>query len=117
VSGPIEVLRAWEGGPLREFAAIRPKPGWGIPYDGPKPYANSYVCDECGKPCVGVYFLAAKAGDAQIALAKPASVDFTRGRERLWVCGACKSALLPKQEQPKVFKSALKPEAHPGAHR
>jgi hypothetical protein len=27
VSQSIEVLRAWEGGPLREFAAIRPKPG------------------------------------------------------------------------------------------
>jgi hypothetical protein len=117
VSGPIEVLRAWEGGPLREFAAIRPKPGWGIPYDGPKPYANSYVCDECGKPCVGVYFLRAEAGDAQIALATLTSVDPMRCRERVWVCGACRSALLPKQAPAKVFKSAPKPKHLGEAHR
>ena len=111
MSQPIEVLRAWEGGPLREFAAIRPKPGWGIPYDGPKPYANSYICEECRKPRVGLYFLKVEADDAQIALATPASVDPTRCRERLWVCGACKSVLIPKQEQPKVLKGTPRPEA------
>jgi hypothetical protein len=104
VSTKIEVLRTWPGGPLREFAVIRPKPGWGIPYDGPRPYANCYVCERCRKSCFGVYFLELESNYAQIALGKSASVDSPRCHEQLWVCGSCKLVLIAKQERLKVVK-------------
>ena len=38
-----EVIPAWPGGPLREFAKVRPHRNWGIPHASGQ-YANQYVC-------------------------------------------------------------------------
>ena len=88
----VEVLRSWEGGPLREFSAIRPKAGWGTPYQGIRSYANSYICETCRRPAVGVYPVRQNTGAS------------TANGAILWVCRPCKTSLEPKQEQPKHLR-------------
>jgi hypothetical protein len=74
----IEVRRMWEGGPLRQWSKDNPQRnltgyavGLGNELEG---YVGSYVCEECGEPCGGVYRRRGAAGG-----------------EAKWVCGACRS--------------------------
>jgi hypothetical protein len=62
--------RMWEGGPLRQFSKTQAK-GHYVAYSGHflTGYAGSYVCDQCRKPCAGIYY--AKACQS-------------------WLCGGCR---------------------------
>jgi len=98
----VEILRAWPGGPLRQFARVRPTTNWGVPYqslDKQRAYANLYVCDSCQKPGNGVYSLILPR-DAQIPTSPPSSGAFR------WLCGPCRDRLRPKQEQPEGLRRA-----------
>jgi hypothetical protein len=84
----VEVLRSWDGGPLRQFSDD-PQSGWS-PYDnGPRKYAGSYVCENCGAKCVGVYFV---------------SQNPPPGSAKSWICGPCKEKLRPKQAVPEGLR-------------
>ena len=59
----IEVLEAWPGGPLREFAQTRPASNW-IPYQAHsftgveverRRFSGSYVCSLCRRKVNGIY--------------------------------------------------------------
>jgi hypothetical protein len=67
------VCRMWEGGPLRQFSETQANSHY-IAYSGPflTGYAGSYVCDQCQRPCAGVYFIK---------------------EIRKWLCGGCKKKL------------------------
>ena len=64
------VIRMWNGGPLRQFSGTKLS-GHYVAYSSPilTGYAGSYVCDECQRPCAGVYFV------------RPVGV---------WLCGTCR---------------------------
>lgn len=66
--------RAWAGGPLRKIGSGNGKP-------------SKYVCDRCGLRAVGIY--------RSIILGTQAET---------WVCAACRSTLMPKQEIPEGIK-------------
>jgi hypothetical protein len=68
----------WEGGPLRQFAQVRPSTRWGIPYgDG---YAGIYVCDHCARPKPnGVYSVRQNEGPSPAYLWLCAQWVFKRG--------------------------------------
>ena len=75
----IEVRESWPGGPLREFAKVRPHRTWGLHYDDAEyPWAGSYVCGQCKETAGGVYRVPAAA--------KAASPTPGIG----WLCAACK---------------------------
>src|ERR1700760_2338792 len=48
----IEIVRQWEGGPLRQITTER-KGNWIARSDGT--FAGQYVCDACSTPSIGVY--------------------------------------------------------------
>jgi hypothetical protein len=75
----IEVRESWPGGPLREFAKIRPHGSWGLPFDDAEwPWAAAYVCGRCKKTAEGVYSVTAAANT------KPRTPGIG------WLCPACK---------------------------
>jgi len=89
----MEILRAWEGGPLREFSKAPPPRGGKWTYyhtasnDPKREYTRSFVCDECSRSVVGLYYC--KTGVPG---------------QRKWLCGECRDAGIPKQEQPAHLK-------------
>jgi hypothetical protein len=70
------LVRMWDGGPLRQFSTTQVSSHY-IRYCGRslKGYAGAYVCDECKRPCKGVY------------LSHPSET------RNLWLCGGCKHRL------------------------
>jgi hypothetical protein len=88
----IEVLRSWEGGPLREFSDTRARSHWTNYHGGPKSYAGNYVCENCMAKTSGVYSVRLNSGGT------------TASFELKWLCGPCKTLLLPKQEQPESLR-------------
>ena len=81
-AGAIYVLRAWHGGPLREFSEIKRSPAW-LSYDhkgdSKRRFAGRYVCDLCQRQVVGVY--------------EP------NYRVQAWSCGSCRDGLTSMGDQ------------------
>jgi hypothetical protein len=75
----IVVRASWPGGPLRQWAPVRPSKSWGIPHAGGG-FVNQYVCGTCAEVTVGVYRV-------QFPVRNRAGVDFK------WVCGGCRTAV------------------------
>lgn len=96
------IERSWDGGPLREFANIRPKSGWGIPYHGKSLYANQYICDLCSKRVGGLYRAVERVtiGSQNPPFTK-AAVEVTT-----WSCSACRPK--SKTKQPEHLKAYQK---------
>jgi hypothetical protein len=63
----------WDGGPLRQ-CSNRQAGGHYVAYSSPilTGYAGSYVCDQCKRPCAGVYLV---------------------GPAKSWLCGPCKGSV------------------------
>jgi hypothetical protein len=56
--GEIHILRAWNGGPLRQFSENKRSPSWlSYDYKGDprRRFAGQYVCDLCKNPVSGIY--------------------------------------------------------------
>jgi len=78
----IELRRMWPGGPLRQWSERRH--GNFIPLHSGG-FAGRYCCDQCRKPCAGVYRV----------------IHASR-----WLCGPCKRALATR-----VLAEGLRPAA------
>jgi hypothetical protein len=91
----MQILRAWKGGPLREFsAAPPPKEGRWTPYhtipdDPDRAYTRSLVCDGCQKAVPGLY--------------QPRTADLSAWK---WLCSECRDSATEKREQPKHLRRA-----------
>jgi hypothetical protein len=73
----ITVRESWPGGPLREFAKVRPHGHWGLSFDETEwPWAGTYVCGQCMDTTEGVYAVAVKG------TARTPGIG--------WLCAACK---------------------------
>jgi hypothetical protein len=75
----IEVRESWPGGPLREFAKVRPHGHWGLNVDSTEyPFAGSYVCGQCRETTEGVYSM-------------PVAAKCTARTQGIgYLCAACK---------------------------
>ena len=75
--GEIHILRAWNGGPLRQFSENKLTQAW-LSYDykgdEKRRFAGRYICDLCQQPVGGVY--------------EP------NYRLQAWACGSCRAARL-----------------------
>jgi hypothetical protein len=73
----VEIRRMWEGGPLRNWsdrkATLSPMS------HNRGGFVGAYVCERCLGSCDGVYLVR---------------------EEQSWLCGACKTVVTTKQEQP-----------------
>ena len=57
---PVEVVRMWPNGPLRQFSTDKARPSSTfIPYQSKtlSGHAGSYVCERCQQPADGVYIV------------------------------------------------------------
>ena len=81
----IKVKRMWAGGPLRQWAELRPRAGWVACASGG--FAGQYVCDVCSHAVVGV------------------RRQFTGDGKDKWLCAGCLDSARVKQEQPAGLKA------------
>jgi len=93
----IQILRTWEGGPLRQVATEKVTSAF-IPFaktiNGCN-FVGKYVCDRCLKPCGGL--LLKDASDVEKIEQKRAS---------LWLCELCIAGRTRKERSPEQ-KQAL----------
>lgn len=75
-SAQAQVIRMWEGGPLRYWSLSKTTKTTSTYAQGC--FAGSYVCDQCLESCDGVYELR---------------------EEQRWLCGACKRGTGPSAKQ------------------
>jgi hypothetical protein len=89
----VSLGRSWGSGPLRYFAAQRPKNAgnnWIAQAGGG--FAGAYVCDECVRPSIGVYYVP---------------------RVGKWLCRHCKNTFRPPTIMPRVTPAG-RLERYPG---
>jgi ribosomal protein S27AE len=80
----VQIRRMWEGGPLRNWSDRKTTL---TPMSHNRGgFVGTYVCERCLGSCDGVY------------LAR---------EEQRWLCGACKTVVTTKQEQPAQLRRAL----------